>query len=95
MIFFDIIIANILAIIFFTIIKIEINTISLKNIMPPTSVKQLLIYCSHYTTKNIICQQKLYDKNRHIATLTRIPTTSAIKAAAKTNLVFFIPTELV
>ena len=41
------------------------------------------------------CQQENYDKNLHNITENAIPTKSAINAAIRTNLIFFIPTQLV
>ena len=81
-------IANTLVIIFLTTKKIEINKMNLKNIRPPLGY-------FYFTSLSIKSQQENYDKSRQIITLVTIPTKSAIKAAHKTNLVFFIPTLLV
>lgn len=89
-------------IIFLTIKKIDINKINFKIIRPPIMYICLLIknaclrfWYNHSTLLSIKCQQENYDKNRQTIILVIIPTKSAIKAAHNTNLVFFIPTELV
>ena len=57
-----------------------------------TSLK-IKFYIYYITPLFFICQQKLYDKIRQIATEATIPAKSASSAANKTNLVFFIPTH--
>ena len=50
---------------------------------------------TYINTLLCLCQQKVYDKKPHITTEINIPTISAIRADTKTNLIFFIPTQLV
>ena len=76
-------------------IDTNINILKIIKIIKTSFEIIFLIYVYYNTLNYIICQEKLYDKIRQIATDANIPVISAHKAANRTNLIFFIPTELV
>ena len=74
LIFFRIVIANILVITFLIIKKIEINNIILKIIRPPLckflfEIKLSLIFFLHFTMLFMFCQQENSDKFRQFVTV--------------------------
>lgn len=103
MIFFKIMIAKNLVIIFLTIKNIEINKIILIVIKPPVKLK-LFYNISNQLSRKTFRHKSTYSSililfyttiKLKTITLATIPTKSAHNAAHNTNLVFFIPTLLV
>ena len=98
-ILFIIIIDKILITKILTQIKIIVNNKKFDKILTiilnPLNINFYFKLQIYFTPDYIICQEKLFDKIRQIATDATIPVISAIRAATNTNLIFLILTELV